>query len=525
MRYSVTGAQMKQIDRYTIDQVGIPSMVLMERAALEVVRDVEELAHEGGLLPFGQTNVRGTFHIWSVCGTGNNGADGIAAGRILHEKGYDVTVILVGDAARRTEEHILQMQIAENIGVTLVEYEDFIPGSCDIIIDAIFGIGLTRPVGGEYRKVMEMILDQPHSKVVAVDIPSGIHADTGQVMGLAVKADHTVTFGYDKSGLLIYPGRKYAGMLRVADIGFPAVSLNQDTLRGWDAVVLEPEDLKDLPQRSPDGNKGTFGRLLLIAGSAGMSGAAFLSAYSAYRMGAGLVRIITVEENRQILQSQLPEAVIETFPSDQMQGAEFDSWLEAQIDWATAMVIGPGLGRDLYVKSLVETVMTHAYVPLVLDADALNTIAEFSELTCYYTENMIITPHVGEMARLAGKSIPELKDDLLAAAREYSNQYGVTCVLKDAATVITNQDGDTWLNTSGNSGMAKAGSGDVLTGIIGGLLAQGMEVSEAAAYGAYLHGLAGDAAVQEKGTYGLLTREIADYINDILKEVTTHDEP
>lgn len=502
MKYSVTGTQMKQIDSYTINQVEIPSMVLMERAAIEVAKEVETLAG-------GDCRCR----IWSVCGTGNNGADGIAAARMLYEKGYDVTVILVGDVKNRTEEHKAQQRIAAHMGVALVEYEDFIPGSCDIIIDAIFGIGLTRPVGGVYLSLIKM-LRQQESRVVAVDIPSGIHSGTGQVMGIALKADITVTFGFYKSGLLIYPGRTYAGNIRIADIGFPGSSLARS---GWDAAVLEPEDMKHLPKRTPDGNKGTFGRLLIIAGSAGMSGAAFLSAYGAYRTGAGLVQVVTAEENRQILQSQLPEAVLMTFTEEQTGDALFTEWLEARIDWAGAIVIGPGLGRAPYIRHLLETVLTHAYVPLLLDADALNTIAEFPELAGYYTENMIVTPHMGEMARLTGKSIPELKEDPLAAAREYGSQYGVTCVLKDAATVIVGSDGDTWINISGNSGMAKAGAGDVLTGIIGGLLVQGMEVPEAAAYGTCLHGMAGDLAVMKKGCYGLLAHEIADFINAALK--------
>lgn len=503
MKYSVTGTQMKQIDSYTINQVGIPSMVLMERAAMAVAEEVITLA--GG-------NLR--CRIWSVCGTGNNGADGIAAARMLHEKGYDVTVILAGDAGHRTAEHRAQQRIAAHLDVPLVEYEDFIPGSCDIIIDAVFGIGLTRPVDGLYRDLITM-LRQQDSRVVAVDIPSGIHAGTGQVMGTAMKADITVTFGFYKSGLLLYPGRTHAGRIRTADLGFPGRSLTQS---GWDAAVLEPADLKHLPGRQPDGNKGTFGRLLIIAGSAGMSGAAFLSACGAYRTGAGLVQVVTAEENREILQAQLPEAVLMTFTDEQSREALFTEWLEARIDWAGAIVIGPGLGRASYVRPLLETVLTHAYVPLVLDADALNTIAGFPELAEYYTENMIVTPHMGEMARLSGKSIPELKEDPLTAAREYSSLFGVTCVLKDAATVIAGPDGDTWINVSGNSGMAKAGAGDVLTGVIGALLVQGMEVPEAAAYGVFLHGLAGDSAVRKKGRYGLLAHEIADYINDAFNE-------
>lgn len=522
MRYSVTGAQMKAIDRETIDRIGIPSMVLMERAALEVVKEVKDLAGGDKKQP-----------VWSVCGTGNNGADGIAAGRILHEQGYDVTVILTGTCDQMTKEHKQQQQIARAIGVRFIALgseASFVDtdqvesveslaycmaGSRGIVIDAIFGIGLSRPVTGRYQDLIAMLKRQMSCQVVAVDIPSGIHADTGQVMGIALPAKRTVTFGYEKSGLLCYPGRTYAGVLRIADIGFPGQVLLDI---GWDAKILETKDLKRLPERMASANKGTFGKLLIIAGSEGMSGAAYLSAYSAYRMGTGLVKVLTVEENRPILQMQLPEAIIETYDRHETGTDSLRQWMEGQCDWATAIVLGPGLGRDAYVNFLVETVLAHAYVPVVLDADALNTISESPQLTGYYTENIVITPHMGEMARLTGNSIPELKEDALAAAREYSCQYGITCVLKDAVTIIADKDGETWLNTSGNSGMAKAGSGDVLTGVIGGLLAQGMEMTEAAVYGTYLHGRAGDLAVCEKGNRSLLAHEIADFMNQVIKE-------
>lgn len=511
MKVSVTGTQMKQIDGDTIHRIGIPSMVLMERAALAVTAEVERMAKEAG---FGSGLRERAARVWIACGTGNNGADGIAIGRMLHGKGYEVTVLLAGNPEHATPEHRSQQAIAERLGVPIVEYRDFIPGSCDIIVDAIFGIGLGRNVEGEYRELIEMLSAQKTRLVAAVDIPSGIHADTGQVMGTALLAKVTVTFGYQKTGMLLYPGKTYAGDVLVADIGFSDISLQNV---GWDAFIPEPADLCRLPRRQADSNKGTYGKLLLIAGSRGMSGAAYLSALAAYRAGAGLVKILTVEENRQILQSQLPEAILETYSAEAALEAEaaFTGWIERQCGWATAIVLGPGLSQEPYVRRLAELVLTHAYVPIVLDADALNTVAANPELTGYFTENIIITPHIGEMSRLTGKTVSEIKSHAVAVAREYSQAFGVTCVLKDAVTVTADREGITYINSSGNSGMAKAGSGDVLAGIIGSLLAQGMELSEAAFFGAYLHGLAGDAAAELLGKRSILAHEIADSISEV----------
>lgn len=529
MKVSVTGAQMKRIDADTIERIGIPSMVLMERAALAVADAVERIAGEAGFSCGGSSgpvqagegrqerdSLRGRpARIWIACGTGNNGADGIAAGRILHGRGYEVTVLLAGDLEHASLEHRSQQAIAARLGVTLVEYHDFIPGSCDIIVDAVFGIGLRRKVEGEYRELLEMLAAQKTKRVVAVDIPSGIHADNGCVMGMALPARITVTFGYQKTGMLLYPGREYAGEVVVADIGFSDISLEN---AGWDAFVTEPADLSRLPVRRRDSNKGTYGKLLLIAGSRGMSGAAYLSALSAYRTGAGLVKILTVEDNRQILQSQLPEAIVETYrPEDVLQEEEeFARFIEEQCGWATAIVMGPGLSGKPYVERLVELVLTHAYVPIVLDADALNAVAAHPALTAYYTENIIITPHVGEMGRLTGRTVPEIKKEALAVAREYSGSHGITCVLKDAVTVTADRDGITYLHVGGNSGMAKGGSGDVLAGVIGSLLAQGAELSEAAVLGACLHGLAGDAAAKALGERSILAHEIGDFISEAL---------
>ena len=409
--------------------------MLMERAALAVADAVGEYGDQ--------------IRVLSVCGTGNNGADGIAAGRILRERGIPVTLLLAGDPDHGTEEFRLQKQIAEHLGmdIRLVETDAPEDGGqqkkllwpweeerYDVVIDALFGIGLSRPVAGELRQLIDRLQSLEEVHVVSVDIPSGIHADTGQVMGTAMKADVTVTFGWEKTGLKLYPGKAYAGQVRIAKIGFPGECFRQ---AGWDSQILDASDLKRLPGRSPEGNKGTFGRVLVIAGSHGMCGASFLSALAAYRTGAGLVKVLTVPENRRILQTQLPEAIVETYdPETVMPGEEFQTFLEEQCDWADVIVMGPGLGRESYVESLAEMVLAHVYVPLVLDADGLNAVADHPHLTRFFTENIIITPHMGEMARLTGNSVQELKEDPLLAAREYSSRHGVVCVMKDAVTVI-----------------------------------------------------------------------------------------
>ena len=500
MRYIVTGKQMKAIDKDTIERIGIPSLVLMERAALAVADAVCVLAPD-----------KKEIRIAAVCGTGNNGADGIAAGRILWGRGYEVTIFLSGDPDKGTEEFKLQRQIARRLGILMEPAERFSSWKGQIIVDAVFGIGLGRNVEGKYRELIEEMGKRRAADVVAGDISSGIHADTGAVMGAAVRASVTVTFGYAKSGLLLYPGREYAGNIKVVDIGFSCCSLER---AGWVARMLERTDVDGFFKRSPDSNKGTFGRLLVIAGSAGMCGAAYLSGLAAYRMGCGLVKLWTVPENRVILQTQLPEAIVEVF--DLASGLEEEQrreylWEEIrrQCAWASAVVIGPGLGQENYVEMLVEAVLDSARVPVVMDADGLNAVSRRPELTRYFPEKEVINPHMGEMSRLTKRTIDDLKGDRIKAAREYGAKTGAVCVLKDASTVTASPDGTVYINNSGCSAMAKAGSGDVLAGVIGGLLAQGMERLKAAAYGVYIHGLSGEQAAVRMGEGGVLARELA----------------
>ena len=537
MRHLLTGEQMKQVDRYTIENVGIPSLVLMERAAMAVAREAQALLCEGD-------------HVWALCGAGNNGADGVAAARMLALKGYSVTVIVAGDPQRGTKEFHVQMEIARKLDMTVVEWKDFLPGHCDLLIDGMFGVGLTREIEGEYFQILKAVKEIGPRVVVAVDMPSGIHSNTGQIMGIALEADVTVTFGYEKLGSALFPGREYCKRVVVEDIGFPQVSLSK--ARPF-AYTYGREDLERMPKRAAYANKGSFGKVLLIAGSRGMSGAAYLAGLGAYRMGAGLVKFLTVEENREILQQLLPEAIVSCYgpgelfsdcradlfgdlSGDERADGGFDvsereeagntdcccpSWearIERECAWADVIVLGPGLGQEPYVRLLVQSVLTSAYVPIVLDADGLNAVAAWPRLEQYYTENIVITPHLGEMARLTGKSVDQIKGAVVDTAVEYSNAHGIVCVLKDAATAVANREGQCYVNTSGNSAMAKAGAGDVLAGTVAGLLAQGMEPFDGAAMGVYIHGLAGDRYRERYGENGMLARELADEIGRIVMD-------
>lgn len=497
MQYVLDSNQMKEVDRYSIEEAGIPSLVLMERAALLVCAVVEEQVKTGG-------------KVLSVCGVGNNGADALACARILSQRGYKTAVCLVGDRERATKEFNTQLSILEKLcvpTVTLDEINDY-----DIIIDGIFGIGLSREVSGEYRRAVEWV-NASNVPVIAVDIPSGVDASSGKILGAAVMADYTVTFGYLKTGQILYPGKTYCGELLVSECGFVQKAVERIPDKKF---IYDRDDLERLPARRQDSNKGTYGNVLVFAGSDNMSGAAYFSAKAAYRMGAGLVRVMTVKSNKEAIQVLLPEAVLCFY--DEISKEELLEYLRR----AAAIIMGPGLstgkaaGKILYeIFALLskEDSEGRTKKKVILDADALNIIARDKRQELL--KGCIITPHLGEMARLTGSTISEIKERLIAAAKEFSETYGCVCVLKDARSVVS--DGkQVYLNVSGNSGMSTAGSGDVLTGIIGGLLAGGMELFEGAVFGTYIHGLAGDAAKERLGEYFMKADDITDSIKNVI---------
>lgn len=537
MRYVLDAASMKNVDSYSINTLGIPSVVLMERAALSVTEAIE-------------SRVKGNIHtdIICVCGRGNNGADGLAVARQLYLKGYNVDVYIINSHAS-TKEFDIQLNIIKNLGIECINSPDF--SKYGVIVDALFGNGLSRELAGEARIVVDTINkcstsvrsqytqnsdNNGNRLVVAVDIPSGISASTGVVMGSAVNADITVTFGFEKIGHILYPAASYCGKIIRKDIGFAQYP---DMTR--DIFTYDYSDISDmLPLRKPDGNKGTFGKALVIAGSRLYGGAAVLSSRAAARIGAGLVRTLTHISNRTAVITGNMECIVDTYDTDEECG-DFVKNTETLVDkcicWADVVCIGPGLSMQESAVKLVRSVSAKKNIKKLYDADALNIIAQYkieldgsnddvdyeaggnSGNASYKDDmsdkNVVVTPHIGEMSRLTGLDIAVIKNNPIDTARTYSREHNCVCVLKDVRTIVS--DGErVYINMSGNDGMATGGSGDVLSGIITGLMAQGLTTFEASALGVYIHGCAGDEAALSNGKYSMVAGDIIDNIKNVL---------
>ncbi len=494
MRYIPNAEQMKSADQYTIHTLSVPSLQLMEQAAGACVEVMKEKSLD-------------LSNVCIVCGSGNNGGDGFAIARILASEGMKVSVYMAGNISRCTVETNYQIEKLKEYTVTYVN--DLSDNEYSIIVDAVFGVGLSRKIEGNYKEIIDK-LNRMSGVKFAVDIPSGISADNGGLLGVAFQADYTVTFQAEKMGLMLYPGKEYAGEVIVKDIGISDKYFDSDQDV---AVALEVSDYKKmLPVRREDSHKGTYGNLLIIAGSKGMSGAAFLNAMAAYLVGAGLVQIYTSEDNRIILQQLIPEAIITTYK-------EYDEKQLLQlIDWADVICMGSGMSISDVSKKIVKTVLLKSEIPCVIDADGLNILSQH----LWYLEkrkhnNYIFTPHMKEMYRLTGVDIGTIKESRKQTLEAFAAKYGITCILKDSKTLIKSMDERLVVNISGNSAMAKAGSGDVLAGIVAGLLAQTKCCHNAAVLGTYLHGLCGDEARQKKGSYSVMARDLLDNISIVLK--------
>ncbi|MCM1187799.1 MAG: NAD(P)H-hydrate dehydratase [bacterium] len=488
MQYLVTAEEMRSCERYMIEKAGMPAAVLMERAALSVRDRIREYC--------GSERVTGK-RVLVMAGAGNNGGDGLALARLLADDGWQAEIWFVGDEEKCSELWRLQRNIVNCYLVcfsTKPKRDEY-----TILVDALFGVGLSREITGVFAEAVE-IFNRLDGRKFSLDLPSGVDSDTGRILGTAVKADETVSFGFCKRGLVLYPGCEQAGKITVADIGISGSCLDG---REPGMYALDGSVQALLPVRDRLGNKGTFGKVLLAAGSVNMAGAAVLAARAAYRMGAGMVKVITPGENRVILQQAVPEALI---------GTEAD--LEDGMKWADVIAAGPGLGKSEFAARMLKKILKESSLPLLLDADGLNLAASHRRLRELLAaggrqgREIVLTPHVGELARLAGKSIREVKEDVAGCGSKLAMELQAVVAAKDARTFICKPQGPVCVNLSGNSGLATAGSGDVLAGMIAGLMAQGMKAGPAACAGAYIHGKIGDAVSAEIGEHACMAGDL-----------------
>ena len=504
----VSGEKMGEIDRETMKRFGIPGLILMENAGLQVVQLLQKLRPD---------RTKGRIAIF--CGKGNNGGDGFVIARHLRRLGYRVTSWSLDHVSTYQGDAAVNYKILLQQGETVLQMKEtdplaFIRDLCadDLIVDALLGTGLRRPVSGLLLKIISA-LNESAAEKISVDIPSGVSADTGEVLGAAVQADYTVTFALPKRGLLIFPGAASTGRLIVADIGIPAELTAAAGIK--ENLVTGHYVQSCLPSRRLDGHKGTYGRALILAGSPGMTGAAVLAGEAALKGGAGLVYVGTAEELRSVLEAKMKEVIAWGFPGDGQGNLTAGGLGEILRSAAAcqALALGPGLQPTQETLRLFKNLCAEISVPLVVDAGGLGALAlepEFLEQTGGNRAPLVLTPHPGEMSRLVGSGISGVQKRRWALAAEQAQAWQAVVVLKGAHTVTALPGGELFVNPTGNPLLSTAGSGDLLTGLVTALVAQGLGVAKAAVCGAYLHGLAADLLQARSGPYGFKAGDVLD---------------
>lgn len=501
--------QMRTIDRTAEEKGGIPGIVLMENAAAACVRELEKLP---GL---------NKKSVAVFCGKGNNGGDGFAVARRLFNSGIDVSVFLVcgtdfsGDAKtnydiiRKTDINIDVVSDTENLR--------YIIKSFDIVVDAIFGTGIHGTVRGIAYDVISEI-NQNAKYVLSVDVPSGINSDSGEICGVCIKADKTVTFAAYKVGMLMFPAADFTGDIVAADISIPRYIT--DEIEG--ITVTDKEFVKKvLPKRRNNSHKGDYGKLLIIAGSRGMTGAAYMASSAAMRAGCGLVTLAVCESLNNIFEVKTTEVMTLPLPdTDGHLSYKAADILAEKINLYDAVLIGPGLGRSDDIRAVLEKVLEVSKVTLVIDADAISVLAKDKNMLSKCGCGLIFTPHTAEMSRLCGMDIQYIEENRLSVSKEFSEEYGAAVILKGHHTVVTGADLMQYINITGNAGLAKGGSGDVLAGITAAFAAKGIDETAAAAAAAYVHGLAADIAVAECGMESLIASDVIECIPKALEKIT-----
>jgi len=504
----VTGYQMNKLDRWAQETMGMPTLLLMENAGYAVARKASSLLanSEEKLVLF-------------LVGKGNNGGDALVAARHLSQQGFEVKLFLLFSpedfkgAARENWQYI------ERLGLKWHRLEDdnsfyllkLSLNQCALVIDGIFGTGFSGNPTGHIARAIQVV-NESLKPILAIDIPSGVDADLGKVGEPCIQAKYTVTFAWLKRGLVLYPGRSMAGEVEVADISLPQKSL--ELLENHEYYLTAELAKQLLPAVDPEGYKYSFGHALVVAGSAGMTGAAYLASKAVLRSGAGMVTTCLPSSLRDTFDLAFPEGLTVGMAETEQKSLAVDAWsqLAEQLVRKDAIVFGPGLGRGAEIPCLLAELLSNCSSPVVIDADGLYALAQEPDIIKEAAAPVILTPHAGEMARLLGTTTEAVLADRVGSVRAAAAQYGAMVVLKGAATITADPEGDLYINSTGNPALATAGTGDVLAGCIGGLLAQGMNPLAATVLGVYLHGLAGDLLAREKGQRGILAGEVADYL-------------
>ncbi|MBI5589939.1 MAG: NAD(P)H-hydrate dehydratase [Deltaproteobacteria bacterium] len=511
----VTASEMQQMDRETIESFGLPGRVLMENAGRGVIdvmiQTFPDICDQD---------------IGIATGRGNNGGDGFVIARYLAAMGAAVSVYLFSDRAAVKGDAAANLKLLDALKIPVVEITDpallarhqIAMRQHRIWVDALLGTGLNAEVKGLFRTAIEF-LNSLNRPIIAVDIPSGLNADTGMIYGACIRAHTTVTFGFPKIGHILFPGAGVTGRLEIIDIGIPPHIVRAV---GPKHHILTSEAIaSSFPRREATSHKGTTGHVLVIGGSTGKAGAAVMSGLGALRSGAGLVTLAIPESLNTIIQSRISE--IMTAPMNgRKEGLWDDSVLDAireQLQGKKCLAMGPGMSALPETRKLVIEILRGVSIPVVLDADGLNCVCGRLDVLKDLKAPAILTPHPGEMSRLTGVSVSDIQADRIGIARRFSRDHHVHLILKGARTVIAHPDGTVYINPTANPGMAAAGMGDVLTGVIAGLLAQGLGAEDASHAGVYLHGKAADAFCESKGPFGFLASEVAGALPGVIKEV------
>ncbi len=505
--------RMAKYDEYAIKEWGIPSAVLMENAG----RNTYRLTKERYLEPKSRLAV--------FCGRGNNGGDGFVIARYALRDGFTVKVYLLCRTSDLKGDAALNMRLYASLGGEIIEVDDTSFGlvkeelrEADITVDAIFGTGLSKMVQGKEDRAIELI-NGSGGPVIAVDIPSGIDGRTGMALGRAVMATHTFTYGFPKIGQLFYPGAYHTGKLTVIDISLPS---HAEESLGMDGRLVDGEMIRGfLKERMPWSHKGTFGHVAVIAGSPGKTGAAHMASLAALKIGAGLVTLLIPESLNGIMATKLTEVM--TYPvADQGTGyftlSSYRKIMEFVAD-KDVIIMGPGLSQNPETSEIVRRVFTEAHKPFIIDADGINAFAGHMDLFTKAKKNAVFTPHPGELGRIMEMSPKAINADRMAAGRSFFERTGANLVLKGARTIVFNERGEAYIIPTGNQSLAKGGSGDILTGFIGGAVAQGYSMTEASLLGAYVHGYAADSFVEESTDMDLLAGDLLAGLGKALRNI------